>query len=47
MTEEEITSIVKTLIEEKELNIAEVMRHFAQLPADRKEVASIYHSLKK
>jgi len=47
MTEEEITSIVKKLIEEKELNIAEVMRHFAQLPADRKEVASIYHSLKK
>jgi uncharacterized protein YqeY len=47
MTEEEITVIVKQLIEEKNLNIAEVMRHFGQLPADRKEVASIYNSLKK
>ena len=47
MTQEEITIIVKQLIEEKDLNIAEVMRHFGNLPADRKEVSSIYHSLKK
>jgi uncharacterized protein YqeY len=47
MTQEEITIIVRQLIEEKDLNIAEVMRHFGNLPADRKEVSSIYHSLKK
>ena len=47
MNNEEITIIVKQLIEEKDLNIAEVMRHFGNLPADRKEVSSIYHSLKK
>jgi uncharacterized protein YqeY len=47
MTQEEITIIVKQLIEENDLNIAEVMRHFGNLPADRKEVSSIYHSLKK
>jgi hypothetical protein len=47
MTQEEITIIVKQLIEENDLNIAEVMRYFGNLPADRKEVSSIYHSLKK
>lgn len=47
MTQEEIAIIVKQLIEEKDLNIAEVMRHFGNLPVDRKEVSSIYHSLKK
>lgn len=47
MNNEEITIIVKQLIEENDLNIAEVMRHFGNLPADRKEVSSIYHSLKK
>ena len=46
MTEDEITTIIKSLISEKDLNIAEVMREFSSLPADRKLVAQIYHSLK-
>ena len=47
MSEAEVTAKIQELIAERDCNIAEVMREFATLPADRKMVSEIYHSLKK
>jgi uncharacterized protein YqeY len=46
MTETEITEKIQSLVSNGSSNVAEIMRAFATLPADRKLVASIYHSLK-
>ena len=46
MNETEITVKIQELVGEGASNVAEIMRAFAALPADRKLVASIYHSLK-
>jgi uncharacterized protein len=46
MTETEITEKIQNLVSNGSSNVAEIMRAFATLPADRKLVASIYHSLK-
>jgi uncharacterized protein YqeY len=46
MSEDEIRVKVQELISENDLNIAEVMRIFSTLQADRKLVAEVYHSLK-
>ena len=46
MSEAEISSKISELIAGGASNIAEVMRAFANLPADRKLVALIYQSLK-
>ena len=46
MTEEEITEKVKSLIANGASNIAEIMRAFGNLPADRKLVAQIYNQNK-
>ena len=46
MNEEEITSKIKEFMEGGAGNVAEIMRAFASLPADRKLVASIYNSIK-
>lgn len=46
MSEAEISSKISELIAGGASNIAEVMRSFANLPADRKLVATIYQSLK-
>lgn len=48
MSEDEIRVKITELIENGEANnIAEVMRIFGKLPADRSLVASTFHSLKK
>lgn len=46
MNETEITVKIQELVGEGAGNVAEIMRAFATLPADRKLVASIYNSLK-
>lgn len=47
MSEDEIRSKIKELVESGQAgNIAEVMRAFGSLPADRKLVASVYQSIK-
>jgi uncharacterized protein YqeY len=46
MGEQEIKEKIKELVEGGAGNVAEIMRAFASLPADRKLVASIYQSLK-
>lgn len=46
MTESEITSKIQELVESGASNIAEIMRAFSTLPADRKLVSSIYQSIK-
>lgn len=47
MSEDEIRSKIKELVESGQAgNIAEVMRAFSSLPADRKLVASVYQSIK-
>ena len=47
MSEDEIRSKIQELVESGQAgNIAEVMRAFGSLPADRKLVASVYHSIK-
>jgi len=46
MGEEEIKSHIKDLIDGGAGNIAEIMRAFASMPADRKLVSSIYQSMK-
>ena len=46
MNEEEITAKIKEFMEGGAGNVAEIMRAFASLPADRKLVASIYNSIK-
>ncbi len=46
MGEEEIKLHIKDLIDNGAGNIAEIMRAFASIPADRKLVSSIYQSMK-
>jgi uncharacterized protein len=46
MTEEEIKSKINELINNGAGNVAEIMRAFATLPADRKQVSQIYQTLK-
>jgi len=46
MSEGEISEKIKSLIADGASNVAEIMRAFAALPADRKMVAQIYQSLK-
>jgi uncharacterized protein YqeY len=46
MTESEISQKIKELISGGAGNIADVMRAFSDLPADRKLVSQIYHSIK-
>jgi len=46
MNEEEIKLHIKDLINNGAGNIAEIMRAFASMPADRKLVSSIYQSMK-
>ena len=46
MSETEIVSKIQELVEGGAGNIADIMRAFAKLPADRQLVSSIYHSLK-
>ena len=46
MNEEEIKTKINELVEGGAGNVAEIMRAFASLPADRKLVASIYQTLK-
>jgi uncharacterized protein YqeY len=46
MTETEIVTKIQELVDAGASNLAEIMKAFASLPADRKLVSSIYHSLK-
>ena len=46
MSETEIVTKIQELLDGGASNIADIMRAFATLPADRQTVASIYHSLK-
>ena len=46
MSETEIFTKIQELLDGGASNIADIMRAFATLPADRQTVASIYHSLK-
>lgn len=46
MSETEIVTKIQELVDGGASNIADIMRAFATLPADRQTVASIYHSLK-
>jgi uncharacterized protein YqeY len=46
MTETEIVTKIQELVDSGAGNVAEIMRAFATLPADRKLVSSIYQSLK-
>ena len=46
MSETEISAKIKDLLENGAGNIADIMRAFGSLPADRKLVAEIYHSMK-
>jgi uncharacterized protein YqeY len=46
MLESEIKEKIESLIADGASNVAEIMRAFATLPADRKIVAQIYQSLK-
>jgi uncharacterized protein YqeY len=46
MTETEIKSKIIELIANGAGNVAEIMRAFATLPADRKQVSQIYQTLK-
>lgn len=46
MTEDEIKAKIQELVEGGASNVAEIMRAFATLPADRKAVAQIYNALK-
>ena len=46
MSDTQILAKINELVEGGAGNIAEIMRAFAGLPADRQTVASIYHSLK-
>ena len=46
MNEEEIKTKINELVEGGAGNVAEIMRAFASLPADRKLVAPIYQTLK-
>lgn len=46
MSETEIVTRIQELVDGGASNIADIMRAFATLPADRQTVASIYHSLK-
>jgi len=47
MSDTQILAKINELIEGGAGNVAEIMRAFADLPADRKAVASIYQTLKK
>jgi len=46
MTEADIVAKITELKANGAINIAEVMRAFATLPADRKLVSEVYHSMK-
>jgi len=46
MLESEIREKIESLIADGASNVAEIMRAFATLPADRKRVAQIYQYLK-
>ena len=46
MNTDEIIAKIQELKENGASNIADIMRAFASLPADRQSVAAIYHSLK-
>ena len=46
MTEADIVAKITELKANGASNIAEVMRAFATLPADRKLVSEVYHSMK-
>jgi uncharacterized protein YqeY len=46
MTENEIRLKINELMENGASNIADIMRAFSTLPADRKEVSQIFHSMK-
>jgi uncharacterized protein YqeY len=46
MTETEIVTKIQELVDAGASNLGEIMKAFASLPADRKLVSSIYHSLK-
>ena len=46
MSESEISEKIQSLIADGASNVAEIMRAFATLPADRKLVAQMYQSLK-
>jgi uncharacterized protein YqeY len=46
MTETEIVTKIQELVDNGAGNVAEIMRAFSTLPADRKLVSSIYQSLK-
>lgn len=46
MSEDEIRVKIQELMNEGAGNVAEIMRAFATLPADRKTVAQIFNSLK-
>ena len=46
MSESEISEKIQSLIADGASNVAEIMRAFAALPADRKLVAQMYQSLK-
>lgn len=46
MTETEIVTKIQELIDAGASNLGEIMKAFAQLPADRKLVSTLYNSLK-
>ena len=46
MSEDEIKTKIEELISGGASNVAEIMRAFSTLPADRKTVAQIYNSIK-
>jgi uncharacterized protein YqeY len=46
MTEDEIKTKIQELLDGGSSNIADIMRAFATLPADRQKVSQIYHNLK-
>jgi uncharacterized protein YqeY len=46
MTEVEIVTKIQELVDGGASNVAEIMRAFSTLPADRKMVSQIYNSLK-
>ena len=46
MTETEITTKIQELVDGGASNLGEIMKAFAQLPADRKLVSNLYNSLK-
>jgi hypothetical protein len=46
MTETEIVTKIQELVDGGASNLGEIMKAFAQLPADRKLVSNLYNSLK-